>query len=366
MKITIAKKPLQKTIETAARAAQKKGTLPVLANVVLHASGKTVSAQATDMTLSTTVSAPADVKTGGSICVNAHALASIVKALPDVDVAVHLKGSQLHVEAGKSRFKLPTMNAEDFPRLPTFEGDYERVEGRALARLIAGTRPAMSTDDTRPHLVSTLLVADGGELKAVATDGHRLHTVTAPVALTLAEGAGLMVPGRIIGELAELAHAPDVGLGVAKGWLFVSAGDVVVSCKLGDDAFPPWKKVIPSDHGHDCILERAAVIEAVKRAAIIAPDKSGGIRLIFRAEALTVASENPDAGESAEEVDATFTGPECVVGVNARYFLEALSATNDDAVKVCVGKTNAEMSPVVIKGAGDGTDFVGVAMPMRI
>ena len=78
---------------------------------------------------------------------------------------------------------------------------------------------------------------------------------------------------------------------------------------------------------------------------------------------LRVQSQNPDVGEGTEELEVDYAGDPLSIGFNAKYLLEALNALSHDEVAL---ELNGEVDPGVLKPVGDGADFVGVVMPMRI
>ena len=208
---------------------------------------------------------------------------------------------------------------------------------------------------------------DGKILRMVTTDGHRLtkaeHTVSDLGKLEM------LVPNKGINELRRLIDdiksdkKKTIGVTTAGGNAFFKTDDVLLSVKLADEKFPPWTKVIPKDHSRRVVLSRAAFADALKRISLVASDKSGGVRLSIEPGVLKLTSENPDVGEGAEEIDVDFAGEAVQIGFNARYIQDVIGALTSD--EVCL-ELKGDLDPGVIKPVGDGVDFVGVIMPMRI
>src|SRR5439155_11680683 len=112
-----------------------------------------------------------------ALTVGARKLLDILRALPeDAEVSLQPQDKRLLVKAGRSRFSLQTLPAEDFPRLVKAAGEAARfaMPQKALRRLLGLVQYAMAQQDIRYYLNGLLLVVEGGELKLVATDGHRL------------------------------------------------------------------------------------------------------------------------------------------------------------------------------------------------
>jgi DNA polymerase III subunit beta len=132
--------------------------------------------------------------------------------------------------------------------------------------------------------------------------------------------------------------------------------------KLIDGQFPPYDQVIPKDNDRAFVVARTALLDALKRVAIMSSDKTWGVRLGIEKGKLRVESDNPDLGAAREEIDVPYKGAPVQIGFNARYFIELLSEIESAEVRV---ELSGELDPGVVRPA-DGSDYVGVVMPMRL
>lgn len=375
MQLTIQKKEFLRGLSRTHAVADRKSSMAILSNVLLSTDGpKTLRFAATDLYLAVTATAPASVKTGGSIAVSARTLFDIVKALPDGEVTLAVTGNHAaEVRAGKARFKVPGMPGQDFPVLPTpGNAEYANLAADQLGRLIALTHYAMSADETRPHLAGALLEGDGKTLRMVTTDGHRLCKAECKQDSVL--NFSMLVPGKGIAELRRLVEevkgdggkGDDAkgGIGVVStgGNVFFKRGDVNLSVKLTEEQFPPYARVIPKTQERRVVASRALLTEALRRISLVASDKSGAVRFQIAPGTIRITSENPDVGEGSEELDVDFAGEPVEIGFNARYLLDVLGAIVEDEVALELG---GELDPGVVKPVG-ATEFIGVIMPMRI
>lgn len=363
MDIKISKHSLSKIIDRVAGVADRKSSLPILANVLLTADGNRLTAVGTDLTQTVRAFAEAAVKTPGRIAVKAEVLRDIAKNLPagDAHITTDKSGAFL-VKSGKSKFKLPTMDAGDFPPLPTDDGAaYVHVDTRGLARLITATKFSAATDDTRPHLNGALLESTGKILRMVTTDGHRLSK---------AEHEGdhgkwqALIPLKGLDRIAKLLDGTEetVGLAMHNGHLFLTTAGLTANVKLSDEKFPPYSKVIPSSHKRRVVTAREALTGAIKRIALVSDRNSGGIRFELEDGTLRITSESPDVGEASEELDVDYSGEGLAFGCNAKFVLEALGALQDDDIAI---ELSDALDPVVLKPL-TSSEWTGVLMPMRI
>ena len=249
------------------------------------------------------------------------------------------------------------------------------LDANALAELIALTQYSMSHDDTRPHLAGTL-VRRGREGRP---DGHDRRTSALESRADKVTGKSpmmnfsMLVPYKGISELKRLLDdmkaskgtdaSSTIGIATVGGNAFFQREDLSLSIKLADEHFPPYNKVIPTKQSRTVIASRGPLVEALRRIALVANDKSGGVQLMIEPGTLRLQSQNPDVGEGSEEVDVDYAGDGLRIGFNARYLLDALGALPYDEVAL---ELSGERDPGVVKPVGDDSGFVGVIMPMRI
>ena len=247
MKATIERATLLRCLSHVQSVVERRNTIPILSNVLIEAAeGGTVKIMATDLDLQVieTLSA-VSVEAAGALTVSAHLLFDIARKLPDgSQVSLDAAENKMTVRAGRSRFTLPTLPRDDFPvivegELPTsFE-----VPAATLAQLIDRTRFAISTEETRYYLNGIFLHVADDELKAAATDGHRLARFT----LKRPDGAegmpDVIVPRKCVAELRKLLEeALDTNVEIdmsASKVRFTLGGEhgVVLTSKLIDGTF---------------------------------------------------------------------------------------------------------------------------------
>jgi len=145
--------------------------------------------------------------------------------------------------------------------------------------------------------------------------------------------------------------------------VFFHRDDIQLSVKLAEEAFPPYGKVIPQQQSRKVRMGRSQLVEALRRIALVANDKSGGVRLQIESGSLNITSENPEIGEGSEELEVDYAGEAVSIGFNAKYLLDALGCLTSDEV---VLELSGELDPGVVRPSHEDVDFVGVIMPMRI
>jgi DNA polymerase III subunit beta len=378
MKLTIVRDEFVQGLARAHGVADKKSSMPVLANVLLETEGPGgLRISATDLHLGTTGIVPARVEKGGATTASARTLFDIVRNLPRGEVSLFVDENHwLEVKCGRVHYRIAGIPAEDFPELPSAEDvSFFCLDAELLSRLIEMTHFAVSTDEGRPHLNGALFQGEGELLRMVATDGHRLSMVERKVD---SGGSNLelsmLVPLKAIQELRKLLdEGPgDIEVGASGPNAFfrrhlagVGEGvetEVTMSVKLVEARFPPYDKVIPKSFEREVYVERMPLLEALRRAALISRDKTAAVRIVFSEGKITAAADNPDVGEASEELDAEYSGEELVMGFNGRYLMDCVNALDGETIRLAL---NTSTDACVIKSAEDES-YVGVVMPMRL
>jgi len=346
---------------------ERRHTLPILSNVLIERSGNALAFLATDIEVQIAarsgVEAPAEAR---AVTVGARKLVDILRALPEgAEVTLQQQDKRLLVKAGKSRFTLQTLAAEDFPRLARPAGESAKFElpQKALRRVLSLVQYAMAQQDIRYYLNGLLMVVEDGTLKLVATDGHRLAFAS------LKLGAGLprqevIVPRKTVVELAKLLADSDdpVRIELSATQAAFSFGNVDLVSKLIDGKFPDYTRVIPAGHKNRLQVGREPLRQALLRAAILSNEKFRGVRWVLGEGALKIVSSNAEQEEAHEELEIGYSGDALDIGFNVNYLLDVLNNVAGEAIECAFGDA---ASSALITYASE-KDFKYVVMPMRI
>ncbi len=347
---------------------ERRHTLPILSNVLLTRTDTHIEFIATDIeieiTAGMTVEGPGETK---KITVGARKLFDILRALPEgSEVTLALQDKRLQVKSGKSRFNLQTLSAEDFPRLVVAEGTATRfsVPQKLLKSLLGLVQYAMAQQDIRYYLNGLLMVIEEGQLKLVATDGHRLAFASRETDGKNLAKQEVILPRKTIIELSKLLEESDepVSVELSSAQAKFSFGKVVLISKLVDGKFPDYGRVIPQNQPKKLKLDRIVLLQALQRAAILTNDKFRGVRWVLSDGSLKISCNNTEQEEAQEELDVPYKGETLDVGFNVSYLVDVLN--NLDCAEVECGLGDANSSALfTVPGR---SDFKYVVMPMRI
>ena len=345
---------------------ERRHTLPILSNVLIERAAGSLSFLATDIEIQITSRGELEGGEPRAVTVGARKLVDILRALPDgADVSLQQQDKRLLVKAGKSRFVLQTLPAEDFPRLARPAGEAARfgLPQKLLRRLLGLVQYAMAQQDIRYYLNGLLMVVEDKTLRLVATDGHRLAYAEAELPAKLARQE-VIVPRKTVIELSKLLGDSDdeVRVELSGTQAAFTFGAVELVSKLVDGKFPDYTRVIPVGHKNKLSVKREVLRQALLRAAILSNEKFRGVRWVLTDGSLKIVSSNTEQEEAEETLDVGYKGDALDIGFNVNYLLDVLNNVAGEDVECLFGDAS---SSALMSFPSEG-GFKYVVMPMRI
>ena len=367
MKATIERATLLKSLGHVQSVVERRNTIPILSNVLIEArDDNSIRLMATDLDLQVDESVPATVAQPGATTVPAHTLFDIVRKLPEgSQVELNAADGKMHLSAGRARFHLSTLPRDDFPvisegELPTsFE-----LPAATLRQIIDKTRFAISSEETRYYLMGIFLHVADDQLKAAATDGHRLARVVLPKPDGADGMPDVIVPRKCVAELRKLLDEVEgtVEVSLSPTKIRFGLGSAVLTSKLIDGTFPDYNRVIPTANDKLLKLDPKTFSAGVDRVSTIASEKTRAVKMSVDRDKVTLSVTSPESGTATEELPADYGADTIEIGFNARYLLDILGEIDGDTVEVHLADAAA---PTLLRES-DKSNALYVLMPMRV
>jgi DNA polymerase-3 subunit beta len=355
-------------------AVPRRTTLPALRHVFVRATPAAAGQphgflrlSATDMDLWVTSRIPADVTLPEGVphmdyLLPADQLAHIAATATSADlVEVGASAGRVSVKVGRSRFTVPSLPAEEWPKGKTYgtPAPVLRLPAELLVAALTAALPARSTEISRPGMNAVAIdLTKPLEASVVAVDGHRMHWTTIPME-TGAPAPTLPVSFSLPPSAVAALLKAFGGQGMAEALVTVQAlsgqgedarsaahlrfltpsGVTEVITRLVGDPFPPWRSIVREKAGPKCLVDRLGLLGAVG-VVDVKSYESYSIVLTFEAGSLTLAASDPERGDARDTIPATYE--EALPGaatltVNARYLEAALRAVPGERVRLSMG-----------------------------
>jgi len=270
------------------------------------------------------------------------------------------------VKAGKSRFTLQTLSADNYPRLEETHWKNEFTLGQnQLNSLLTRTSFSMAQQDVRYFLNGLLIEIHNDHILSVATDGHRLAKTQVMVDPLGIEQVQSIVPRKAVIEIGKFLDANSdapVSVKLNASHVSIQSGNFMFISKLIDGRFPDYEKVIPANLDKHIIINRENLINILSRAAILSNEKFRGVSLSVDNNVLQVRSHNPDQEHAKDEMEVSYTGEAIEIGFNVNYLLEALKACDSENIDLGLLDPNTSCT----FHAEESSDTLYLIMPMRL
>ena len=365
MKFSLSREAILKPLQLVVGVVERRQTLPILSNVLLSLDGQRLSMTGTDLEVEivgvTDISEPGE---DGDVTVSARKLVDICRSLPDgAKLDFSSSDGKAMIKSGRSKFTLATLPANEFPSVD--EGDKAvdfMVSGSIIKGLIESTSFAMAQQDVRYYLNGMLWELKDNNLRAVATDGHRMALCDSACDVSVAETLTSILPRKGIIELSRLLDELDVRVAMGSNHIRVTGADYCFTSKLVDGAYPDYDRVLPKGGDKVVIGERSELKQAFGRAAILSNEKYRGVRIMLSEGVIRMVANNPEQEEAEEEVSVNYSGDDLEIGFNVSYLLDVLNVISGDQVRITLSNSN---SSALVEDADDGSAAY-VVMPMRL
>lgn len=350
---------LADVLARAGRAVGTRSPLPILQGVLCEVSGGRLTVTGTDNEVTVRTYLDVEVTEEGRTVIPAKLAADAVRKLPVGAVSLSTDEGSVEITGNGPRFRLRELSVDDFPKVTEIgSGEEISLDGGALIKALAQVGVAASGDDARPTLTGVLFEASDDGLSLVATDSYRLAIKDVPGVAT--EGTKL-VPYRALKELGRTvgAGSMEVTLGEREASFVTDQGRLTV--RIIDSTFPNVRQLLPDGHTNRLVVDKAALLEAVDRAALVAEDHIP-VRLAMHSGGVELSVIRQEVGEASELLEGEFAGDDMTIAFNTRYLRDGITAVDDDHVVI---ETSDPLKPGLIHGASS-EDFRYLLMPVRL
>jgi len=365
--LEIEKDSLLQPLQAVSGIVERRHTLPILSNVMLETDGTSLNLLATDLEIQISTSTVLDKPAAKhAVTVSARKLQDILRSLPEKTVvSLDAQEGRLQLKAGKSRFNLQTLPAQDFPKLAEAgNGSVSvRLPQKVLRQQLLLVQYGMAQQDIRYYLNGLLLQVEERQLTMVATDGHRLAYAASKLPQPM-DRSEVIIPRKAVLELTKLLvdREDEVEINILPNQVQFQFSGIDLVSKVVDGKFPDYTRVIPTNYKKHFVLDRVLLQQALQRAAILSNEKFRGVRWVVTASSLKIVCTNAEQEEAEEELEIEYNGDALDIGFNITYLLDVLGNLDAKDVDCAVGDANSSM----LMSVPGNKEFKYVVMPMRI
>lgn len=374
MKVTCLQENLARGLGIVGRAVALRSTLPITSNVLISTEHGRIKLAATNLDIALSCWIGGQIEEEGAITVPSKLITDFVNSLPAEKISLTLspRSKQVKLVCARNEATIGGMDADDFPPIPSVEGDALEIDAKTLREAITQVVFSAATDDSRPVLTGVDVVVDGDQLTLAAADGFRLAVRTLKLKKKLGERQEVIVPSKALSELNRLLQDQEdpvqVTFNANKTQVLFKLKDIELVAQLIQGTFPDYSRLIPKEWGSRAVVEVRDFLQETKIASIFARDGSGIVRITFQGGEdgtpghMTVAARAEEIGDNEGSLDAAVEGEPSKIAFNGKYLQEVLQVLDGGRVAL---ETTGPSQPGVIRPI-DNDNYVHVVMPMFV
>lgn len=365
MKLRFAREPFRDAFQSAATIASQRTTKPVLQNVKVETGKEGVVLSATDLEVAVTLSVVEGVEVleKGQMLLPASRVTGILRESPADQLELESAENICKITGKDSVFKVLVEDPEEFPALPSMQTEGAlQIDAAQLVAMVRKTAFATARESTRYALNGILFVISDRTLELAATDGRRLAVATLNLEKSEAALPPAIVPVKALTELERLPRKEGeaVLVKLEERQVFFKTERGLISSRLVEGNFPPHSEVIPKDLNKKVRVKRAALLSAVRRAALLTTEEAKAVRLNLSSGKLTVSSKTPESGEAEVNLDVEYSGSALEIGFNPDFLIDVLRAVEEEEIEF---EASEPTRPALIRA---GKDYLYVVMPLTL
>lgn len=372
MRFTVEGKAFQQQLQAVGKVMNSKNTVKILDNFLLKVEGDTLSITGSDSeNMLTAFVVLSDHEGEGSIAVNAKRLLEITKEVDNQPLTFHINDETKEIDLKflNGHFNFMGVDAFDYPLPRRMEGE-PRVFSLPCSMAMKGiekTVYAVSNEISRPIMTGIFWDIKEDSIVFVSSDTHKLVKYQNFEAAPGFESS-FVLPSKTANIMRNLMTKEDAEVKITydpKGGLF-EFGDYVLSSMFINGNYPNYNRVIPQDVQFALTVDRASLINALRRVTLFASKASNLVVLHIEDNGILLTGQDLDYGTKAEErVACEYTGNEMTIGFNGVFMIEILSNIGVDTVQM---RLSDPARPCLYLPAEkqEGEELAIIQMPMQV
>ena len=370
MKIICEKEKLQKGLSAVVRGVPTRTTMPILEGILIQTNNNELKLTTYDLELGIEYIIDCEVKEEGNTVVNAMMFSEIIRKLPNSDIKITVNNQNLLIiECEGSVYKLSTMNPEEFPELPKINIEKSlKTEQKTLKEMIRKTIFAVSQEENRPIFTGCLFEVVDNKINVVGIDGSRMGWVNTNLSKKI-DNFKVVIPGKTLNEVNKIItdSYENIMIGVSKNQAVFEMENCKIVTRLLEGEFLNYRQVIPNQYETKIRINKNILQESLERVSLISSslvekEKKYPVKISIEIGKITISCKN-QTGDAKEEIYVETEGKNLEIGVNPKYFLDALKVIEDEEIFIEFGNS---ISPCIIKSTEIEGNYIYMILPIRM
>jgi DNA polymerase-3 subunit beta len=381
MKINFNRQSISDSISPLMSTVSNKSTKPAVEGILIDAKEDGTCILTTfDEEKGMRITVEAEVEEAGTYIINAQKFAQTLRVMEGETVTLTVNDMlQACISSGKSNHRMNALPGSDYPAIPRLITEDGFMIGQAvLKNILSKVSCAMAVNNIRPELNGCYINVQSGKLLAVACDGSKLAKCSAETDIeNKSEGSqdmkfSFIIPTKTVGELCKLLRDDEresVVIYMTRKNIVFRIGDIIFFSRLIEAQYIDYDRIIMTQHPISVNLDRARMIAALERAALVTEDKIQGrigshVKLSFEGDLLKISADST-LGSTYDELSIEHEGGDLVIAFNNRFLLESLRASDCESVKFSMSSMHTSIN-IEPSEKVDGKEELFMLLPIRM
>lgn len=372
MKFNVSSKALYNATSAVSKVINSKNALTILDNFYIKLEGNMLTITGSDQENALTARLEVtSAKGDGNFCLGARRLVELLKELPDQGMEVSVNDDTLEVQLSyaSGHYSFVALPGDQYPQFRADTAGEPISFSIATEQMIAGldnTMFAVSNDEYRQIMQGVLLDIAPDSITFVATDTRKLVRYIDRRTAPGVTGSCVLPskPSNVLKNVFAKEETLNITMNARNA--VIESEHYTFQCTFLNGNYPDYNRVIPRTNSLVLTVERAALLNAVRRVGIFVEVDGGLEKFRITPDNILIKSNDPSLCTSArEQVPCSFTGNELTIGFSANYLMEILTTLKGSEVIVNLGDAGR---PGVFRPGEEpeNTELVMLLMPMTV
>ncbi|GHS85390.1 DNA polymerase III subunit beta [Campylobacterota bacterium] len=353
MKLTIGKETLENLLSTLQPFLEKKDNSEIRAHILFQIDAQQLSLKATDLeiALSLTTTEFSSSDKGGFTC-HGKKILDIVRTLKDGDITIEKEGDTVLLKQNRSKYKLPSFNADVFPKFDETTPDAKiNIDSQKLINALKKISPVIPTNNPKYELNGALIDVRTNMINIVSTDTKRLAIFRVEQAAD--KNLQVILPKKAISEIQKMFNS-NIDIFYNETNFVLVSENVFFLTKLINGKFPDYERIIPRELAHTFELSTEKMIDAIRQVSIV----SAEIKITFEDGQISFETleQNNEEAKTGFETENKLSAP-ITIAVNSKFLLDFLTQCQSETFVLALNEPNM---PFIVKSE----QFATIVMPI--
>jgi len=377
MKFKASSTVLLSHLQAISRVINSKNSLQILDNFLLNLEGNllTMTASDTETTLITSMEVE-EVEGAGKVAVSSRLLLDTLREFSEQPLSFQVNDSNLAmvITSANGNYNFIGQNGDEYPRLPELQADAKHMS-LAVSTLAAGISKTLfctADDELRPVMNGIYFDIFKDGLTLVATDAHKLvRYKTNYTSVSLGEEedkTSFILPKKPANMLKNILpkESGDVEIKFDSKNAYFKLSNYTMICRQVEGRYPNYNGVIPKENPYKVIVDRASLLNALKRVSVFSNQASNLVKLHIADNKIAISAQDIDFSISAEEtINCQYADDSIKIGFKSAFLIEILS--NIGASDVVLELTDPSRAGIILPFENEeNEDILMLLMPMLL